>query len=138
MNNLRQEMSTNMRKQLFAIVTAICCMTAVGISGVVLAADLSAARDNFDGQCAKCHGEAGRGDGPSGAALTVRPRDFTDCSRMSKESDERILKIIKRGGEAGGLSKEMPAWGEAFDDDEIKGLAAYVRQFCKPQNAHNQ
>jgi mono/diheme cytochrome c family protein len=127
-----------MRKQLFAIVAAICCIAAVSSRGVLLAADLSAARDNFDGQCAKCHGESGRGDGPSGGPLTVRPRDFTDCSRMSKESDERVFSIIKRGGESGGLSKEMPAWGEAFDDDEIKGLIVYVRQFCKPQNAHNK
>jgi mono/diheme cytochrome c family protein len=128
-----------MRKPgLLAIVAAICCTVAVSSRRVVLAADLSAARDNFHGQCAKCHGESGQGDGPAGTSLTVRPRNFADCSQMSKESDERIFNIIKDGGESVGLSKEMPPWGEAFDDDEIKGLIAYVRQFCKPQNATNR
>jgi high-affinity iron transporter len=123
------------KRRFFAIAAAICCALAVSNHGAPLAADLSAAHDNFDGQCAKCHGASGQGDGPAGASLAVRPRNFTDCSRMSKESDDRIFDTIKGGGEAVGLSKEMPPWREAFDDDEIKGLVAYVRQFCKAQNA---
>jgi mono/diheme cytochrome c family protein len=123
------------KRRILAFVAAICCTAVVSIHGALLAADLSAAHDNFNGQCAKCHGESGQGDGPAGASLSVRPRKFTDCARMSKESDDRIFDTIKGGGEAVGLSKEMPPWGEAFDDNEIKGLVAYVRQFCKPQNA---
>ena len=126
------------KRSIFAIVAALCCALAMSDHGVLLAADLSAARDNFDGQCAKCHGESGRGDGPAGVSLPVRPRNFTDCSRMSKESDERLFNTIKGGGQSVGLSKEMPPWGEAFDDNEIKGLVAYVRQFCNPQRATNR
>jgi len=100
------------------------------------AADLSAARDNFVSQCAKCHGESGRGDGPAGATLPIRPRNFTDCSRMARESDQRIFNTIKTGGAAVGLSKEMPPWNEAFDDREISALVSYVRQFCNPQRAN--
>jgi mono/diheme cytochrome c family protein len=122
----------------FAIVAAICCAAAMSNRGVLLASDLNAARDNFDGQCAKCHGESGSGNGPAGASLSVRPRNFTECSRMSKESDERIFNCIKGGGESVGLSKEMPPWGEAFDDDEIRGLVTYVRQFCNLQHATNR
>jgi mono/diheme cytochrome c family protein len=129
-----------MRKHgILAIVAALCCAAAtMSTPSVLLAADVSAGHDNFDGQCAKCHGELGRGDGPAGASLPVRPRDFTDCSRMSQESDERLFNTIKGGGASMGLSKEMPPWGEAFDDNEIKGLVAYVRQFCNPQRATNR
>ncbi len=126
------------KRSIFAIAAALCCALAMSDGGVLLAADLSAARDNFVGQCAKCHGESGSGDGPAGATLPVRPRNFTDCSRMSKESDERIFNTIKGGGSSAGLSKEMPPWGEAFDDQEIKGLVAYVRQFCNSQRARNR
>jgi mono/diheme cytochrome c family protein len=129
----------HMRKRsIFAIAAAFCWALAISDRGVLLAADLSAARDNFVGQCAKCHGESGIGDGPAGASLPVRPRNFTDCSRMSKESDDRLFHTIKDGGSSAGLSKEMPPWGEAFDDQEIKGLVAYVRQFCNPQHATNR
>ena len=121
-----------------AIAAALCCAAVISNSIVVLAADLSAARDNFKEQCAKCHGESGVGNGSAGASLAVRPRNFNDCSRMTKESDERIFNAIKSGGASVGLSKEMPAWGEAFDDNEIQGLVAYVRQFCNPQHAINK
>jgi mono/diheme cytochrome c family protein len=30
-----------------------------------------------------------------------------------------------------GRSNDMPAWGEALTDDQIHGLLAYVRHFCK-------
>lgn len=128
-----------MRKHsILAIWAAVCCALSISNPSRLSAADLNAARDNFDGQCAKCHGQSGSGDGPAGASLPVRPRNFTDCSRMSKESDERLFNTIKGGGSSTGLSKEMPPWSEAFDDEEIKGLVSYVRQFCNSQHATNK
>jgi high-affinity iron transporter len=116
---------------IFALGAVIACGTAAA-----LAADASAARDNFVAQCAKCHGDSGRGDGPAGATLATKPRNFSDCTRMAKESDERVFNAIKGGGGSVGLSKDMPPWGEAFEDAEIKGLVAYVRQFCNSQRAN--
>lgn len=118
----------------FAIAIGLTSGCLIGVRPLI-AADLTAARDNFTAQCSKCHGESGRGDGPAGASLPVKPRNFADCSRMSKESDERIFNTIRGGGAAVGLSKEMPPWHEAFDDHEISDLVTYVRQFCNPQRA---
>jgi mono/diheme cytochrome c family protein len=128
-----------MRKlRVLAIATVLSLAAATGQSGTLLGADLDAAHDNFVAQCAKCHGESGRGDGPAGASLPIKPRNFTDCSRMAHESDGRLFNTIKAGGASVGLSKDMPPWGEAFEDNEIKGLVAYVRQFCNPQRAMNK
>jgi len=110
----------------------------MSIGGRSFAADLGAARDNFDTQCAKCHGESGRGDGPAGAALPTKPRNFSDCTRMAKESDQRLFNTIKGGGASVGLSREMPPWGEAFEDQEIKSLVSYIRLFCNTQRAMNK
>jgi len=82
-------------RRILAIIVALGCAAAVSNQGLLSAAGISAARDNFDGQCAKCHGESGQGDGPAGMSLSIRPRNFTDCSRMSKDSNERIFNIIK-------------------------------------------
>jgi cytochrome c oxidase cbb3-type subunit 3 len=95
------------------------------------AADLAAAKKDFVRFCAKCHGNEGKGDGPQADALTTKPRDFTDCTRMKAMSDETIFTAIKEGGEAVHLSKDMPAWKEGMDDPEIHDLVAYVRTFCK-------
>lgn len=81
--------------------------------------------------CARCHGADGHGDGPDGATLSVKPRDFADCAKMSKISDATITKAITDGGAAVGLNREMPAWGAALSSGQVKALKDYVRTFCK-------
>jgi cytochrome c oxidase cbb3-type subunit 3 len=96
------------------------------------AADVAAAKKEFVRFCSKCHGNEGKGDGPQADALTTKPRDFTDCTRMKAISDEMAFTAIKEGGEAVHLSKDMPAWKDGMEDDEIHDLVAYVRSLCKP------
>jgi cytochrome c oxidase cbb3-type subunit 3 len=112
-------------------------MTVLVLIGVALAtpataaADAASAKRDFVMFCTKCHGSAGKGDGPQADALSTKPRDFTDCTRMKGLSDETLFTAIKEGGEAVHLSKDMPAWKDGMDDDEIHDLVAYVRTFCK-------
>ena len=40
----------------------------------VAAADLAAAKKDFVRFCSKCHGTAGKGDGPQADALATKPR----------------------------------------------------------------
>jgi mono/diheme cytochrome c family protein len=108
-------------------------MAALMASTTLIAAMLRADDDTaheYTIYCAKCHGENGRGDGMYAAKLHKRPRDFSDCVTMAKISDATIVKVIEEGGEAIGLSNEMPSWQGALDDDEIAALAKFVRGFC--------
>ena len=102
----------------------------MGAIPVATAADLTASRKEFVKFCSKCHGTEGKGDGPQADALTTKPRDFTDCTRMKGISDETLFTAIKDGGEAVKLSKDMPAWKDGMDDDEIHQLVTYVRGLC--------
>jgi mono/diheme cytochrome c family protein len=95
----------------------------------VLFADTATA--NYKELCVKCHGESGKGNGPEAKTLNPRPADYTDCKKMTKDSDETLFKIIKGGSQSVGRSKEMPPWGEALTDPEIHDLVTYVRSFCK-------
>lgn len=95
------------------------------------AGDAAATKQEFNRFCSKCHGTGGKGDGPQADALVTKPRDFTDCARMKGITDEVAFKAIKEGGESVGLSKDMPAWKDGMEDDEIRDLVAYVRTFCK-------
>jgi mono/diheme cytochrome c family protein len=95
------------------------------------AADMAAAKQNYQTFCVKCHGPEGKGDGPGAAALKTKPRNFNDCARMKGITDDTLFKVIKNGGAANGLSADMPAWSQGFEDDEIHGLVDYVRAFCK-------
>ena len=92
---------------------------------------MAAAKQNYDTFCVKCHGPGGKGDGPAAATLSTSPRNFTDCAAMGKISDDTMFNVIKNGGAAAGLSKDMQAWSAGFEDGEIHDLVAYVRTFCK-------
>jgi cytochrome c oxidase cbb3-type subunit 3 len=110
---------------------ALCLLVSLAGAQSASAADLAAAKQNYDRFCAVCHGPAGKGDGPAGMTLPKHPRDFTDCAVMKPMSDETLFKAIKEGGPAVGLSKDMPPWGDGMSDDAIHDLVALVRSFCK-------
>ncbi len=97
----------------------------------VAAADLAGAKRSFDMFCTKCHGPAGKGDGSAAATLATKPRDLTECARMKDVTDDTLFRAIKEGGESVSLSKDMPAWKDGMEDDEIHALVVYVRSLCK-------
>ncbi|MFN7954809.1 MAG: cytochrome c [bacterium] len=102
---------------------------AIAASGVARADEV--ADKQFKKYCQKCHGAEGKGDGAEGATLAEKPRDFTDCAAMAKESDDKLFEVVKVGGKAiAGKKSEMPAMGKSLSDDEIKNLVAKVRSFC--------
>jgi mono/diheme cytochrome c family protein len=94
------------------------------------AEDLKAAAEHYADSCADCHGTTGKGDGPKAAKLSVKVGDLTDCAKMAKFSDDDLFKIVKEGGPALKLNKAMTGFSDAFEDNEIKGMAAYVRSLC--------
>ncbi len=81
--------------------------------------------------CMPCHGEKGLGDGPAGAALNPKPRNFTDGAYMKGLTDEYMIKVITEGGAAVGKTPLMAPWKGTLKDQEIKDVAAYVRAFAK-------
>ncbi len=117
------------RKSVFGASVALALSVTAAAS--VKAADLVAANQNYDTFCVKCHGPNGKGDGPAAATLSTSPRNFTDCAAMGKISDDTMFNVIKNGGAANGLSKDMQAWSAGFEDGEMHDLVAYVRTFCK-------
>ncbi len=126
--NIATEDSNNVNRLVASI--GVCAIIACAFAPV-RAADMAAAKQNYDDACVKCHGATGNGNGPGAASLHKRPRDFTDCAVMSKLSDDTLFNVIKNGGAPAGLDKEMAPFGESFEDGEIHDLVAYVRTFCK-------
>ena len=93
--------------------------------------DLAGAKEHFTELCARCHGPLGFGNGPDGSTLATKPRNFHDCALMARDPDEQVFREIKGGSGSIGRSNDMPSWGQALEDDEIRSLLAYVRSFCK-------
>src|SRR3954469_11191173 len=90
----------------------------------VRAADV---KENWDKQCAKCHGPDGKGDTKMGKKLEVK--DYTDAKVQATMKDDEMAKIIKQGKKDGDKTK-MKAFTDLSDSD-IKALVAHVRSFKK-------
>jgi cytochrome c oxidase cbb3-type subunit III len=115
---------------MFAISLCLLMVLAT-IAAPAHAQDEGDAKTAYAVYCARCHGETGQGNGPDGASLSVKPRDFTDCKKMATITDDTMFKVIEGGGAVAGLSGEMPAWGAGLSDKEIHALVKYIRGFCK-------
>ena len=93
-----------------------------------LAARAADAKENWDKNCAKCHGPDGKGDTKMGKKLEIK--DFTDAKYQDSLKDDAMAKAIKEGVKDGDKTR-MKAYGETLNDGEIKDLVAFVRKFKK-------
>jgi mono/diheme cytochrome c family protein len=84
----------------------------------------------YDRGCASCHGVDGRGVDPRRVAHTVPVPDFTDCSFSTREPDADWLAVVHEGGPVRGFDSTMPAFGEAFGEEEILRILEHVRTMC--------
>lgn len=97
-----------------------------------LAAALTAkgadAKENYDNQCAKCHGAEGKGDTKMGMKLGCK--DFTDAKVQADIKDDAAFKALKEGLKSDDGKTLMKPF-EQLSDDEIKALVAYVHTLKK-------
>ncbi len=77
----------------------------------------------FRSQCAVCHGERGKGDGPAAVALNPPPANLTDTARLAKFSDDSLFQVITNG------RRSMPAFATILASDKVRDVLAYVRTF---------
>ena len=80
------------------------------------------AEQNFPTFCARCHGDAGAGDGPIGLYLDPSPRDLTKATFMNSKTPERFLDSIQKG--VPGTS--MPPWEKVLDEAKSQEILDYV------------
>ena len=80
--------------------------------------------------CAQCHGADGRGVDLDTVGFDVPLPDFSDCSFASREPDADWAAVAHQGGPVRGFSPSMPAFGEAFDIEQIQKITDFIRSFC--------
>ena len=90
------------------------------------------AQTTFKTVCATCHGEGGLGNGPGAAALTPKPRNYTDKAWQASVTDDQIKQTILMGGAAVGKSPMMPAQPQLKEKPEVvAALVQIIRTFGK-------
>lgn len=127
-----------MRMHHGSLLAAALGLVALAASGPAAAADAEAGKAVFVTNCASCHGETGKGDGPVGSALDPKPRDFTEGNfKFDTDDDGKagtdtdLTNVIKNGAAAYGGSPLMAPWAHLPEED-IANLVAYIRTLEKP------
>jgi mono/diheme cytochrome c family protein len=82
---------------------------------------LKAARGVYIDECAQCHGERGKGDGPEAAMHTPAPSDITGVRHMNTVTDGELFYQISEG------RKPMPSFKRRLTEDQRWGLVLFVR-----------
>src|SRR4051812_41354316 len=84
----------------------------------------------YDARCIECHGESGRGDGPSAGYLSPRPRDFTtgrykirSTETGSVPTDEDLIQSVQQGL----YGTAMPGWARILSETEIRDVVTYLK-----------
>ena len=96
--------------------------------GAVMVASAADAKENWDKQCAKCHGPDGKGQTKMGQKLGIK--DLTDAKIQGDLKDDAAFKSIKEGMKDKDGKQLMKA-GEGLSDDDINALVKHVRTFKK-------
>jgi mono/diheme cytochrome c family protein len=85
---------------------------------------LKAARGIYMDECAQCHGERGKGDGPEAAMHDPPPSDITDAKHMNTVTDGEIFYQISEG------RKPMPSFKKRLTEDQRWQLVLLVRSLA--------
>jgi mono/diheme cytochrome c family protein len=89
-------------------------------------AALQAARDLYLDNCAQCHGEKGKGDGPEATMYDPLPADLSNKKFNDGLTDGEIFYQISEG------KKPMPAFKRRFTEEQRWQLVLLVRALAAP------
>lgn len=123
----------------FTTTLTVTAFVATGLlsSAAFAEGDVAAGKAKFMELCVACHGESGKGDGPTGKALAQAgqpaPRDFTkgdfvlDTDKDGKTGTDTDLKNVITKGAAvyGGSMMMAPIQG--LSDQDLDNLVAFIR-----------
>ena len=83
----------------------------------------------YEQACASCHGVDGKG-APVGTGIEVPLPDLSDCKFVTAESTANWSGLVQHGGHFLGLSSQMPGFGDALSDEDVRAVIDYLRGFC--------
>jgi len=106
-------------------------LSAILFSAQAIAQDLPTTGNGlYEIGCAKCHGADGRGVDLETVGFDLPLPDLSDCRFTTRETDVDWMAVTHSGGPARGFSDIMPAFGEAFAEEQLQKILDFIRSFC--------
>ena len=106
-----------MHRRIFciAVMPTLLAATVVAASAQQAAQDFG--KNEYEFNCAACHGVSGKGDGPAAVYLTPKPADLTTLTRTNNGvfPVARVYEVIDGSQQVKGHgSRDMPIWGREY------------------------
>ena len=89
-------------------------------------ASLSAGKVLYGQECRACHGDLGKGDGPSAKDLERKPGDLSSPQTATQTDGELFWKLTEG-------KKPMPSYAQKFTDEQRWTVVNYVRTLAPKQ-----
>ena len=86
-------------------------------------ATLAGGKKLFAAKCQRCHGPAGKGDGPDADAKYAPTMDLTSAARAARNSDGTVFYKIWNGRS----NPKMPVFSEELTKEQAWALVAYAQ-----------
>ncbi len=125
----------NIRKAelISALILVACAASAQNNPKPAVPPNVSSGKQTYVHHCASCHGDDGRGNGPTSSALKTPPPDLTTLAihHNGKFPEEYVAGVVRFGKPVSAHgSSDMPVWGPVFSVLE-NGNEVAVRQRIK-------
>lgn len=114
--------------------TTILVLATFVFQGTSQAQDVSRARELYIQHCARCHADAGTGDGPAHTMQRPWPRDFTTGQYKFRSTPLETLPLVEDVEQViakGNLRTSMPPFEKFLSQEEIRLLAEYVLEMSR-------
>jgi mono/diheme cytochrome c family protein len=95
---------------------------------------LKRGRALFLKNCATCHGQGGRGDGPAAAFGMVTPRDLTSPTVQARLTDGEIFWKLSKGRRVGSDVLMPPGEEKMSSEEDRWKVVLFVRSLLPTQN----
>lgn len=86
-------------------------------------ASIAAGEKLYNDNCAECHGETGKGDGPRGPYSNPTPPDLTDDEWKHGSTDGEIFTVIQNGVQ----DTDMVSWEKDIPTRQLWDVVNYVK-----------
>jgi mono/diheme cytochrome c family protein len=93
------------------------------------AASLEQIKPVYHNDCAKCHGETGKGDGSKATQYRTAPTDFTDGALLAPLSDGELFYKISEG------RRPMPGFKARLTEEQRWQLVLLIRSLAGSSTA---
>ena len=118
----------------FVLVAAVAGLALTTSAALAGKGDPEAGKKLYEQFCLPCHGATGKGDGPVGQYLPVKPADYSQSvPQYGDKWAEYYFKIIKEGGAAMDPPRSplMAPWGSQLKESDIWDVISYVEILSK-------